>query len=581
VFEKEDQDIDSMGFEGKAGIMRLVRGSIAGLAVTLAVLLCSCGEQRGQLPEAKPADAALYEAEQGRIKQAEATKTKVSPETSRSEEPKLIAAKPPEMPPAEGKIAETKPPAKRADAEREKPQVPQVAEQPDVVAQVGDYVVTRQELEDKLLEKLRSNEISYKSGLKAEDIQDVLTDLMIEKAFIIQGRRENLLENSFWLREMSENDLINALFRKELSPKIKVTEAEIEAKIKKNPKLDRSQAERALRREKAMALRERYYKQIYKKRNVRKLRHNFPKAARIHQRLLYQPKKERRGYWIQKWQIDEELTPEEKGIVLATFDGGKVTLKDWFYTLHKIVPTHRPRDLNTIEGVNRLLEQTLQVALLVAEAKSLGLDKDPAHVKKVRNTEERLIKGQIRNRVIRGLDRPTDEEAKSYFDNHKDEFKSLDTIRIDQIWCSDLATAEQVAEELKEGTRDFESVKRQYSLNKEERPRDVTVKDEGVFFDILWGAEPNQIVGPTKGFYFERAGRSGKWQVRWRVVKILSKRPGKLREFSGSVKRQVKAALFRRRKEKALREYGEQLLKKLPHKIYSEKLKNIDPLTVS
>ena len=41
MFEKEDQDIDSMGFEGKAGIMRLVRGSIAGLAITfLAVLLC-------------------------------------------------------------------------------------------------------------------------------------------------------------------------------------------------------------------------------------------------------------------------------------------------------------------------------------------------------------------------------------------------------------------------------------------------------------------------------------------------------------------------------------------------------------
>lgn len=111
------------------------------------------------------------------------------------------------------------------------------------------------------------------------------------------------------------------------------------------------------------------FEQLCKKLHVEKSRNNFPEAAQIYERLLYHPEQERRGYWITNRQIQEELTEEEKAIVLATFEGGKITLKDWFETLHGMSPVSRPKELNTAKGVEGLLNRALVRAILVGEAK--------------------------------------------------------------------------------------------------------------------------------------------------------------------------------------------------------------------
>ena len=187
------------------------------------------------------------------------------------------------------------------------------------------------------------------------DTESVLLKMIAEKAMMMDGREQNLLEDKLLktkLKEFRERMLANLLLQRELQDKIEVSESEIDGKVKSDPKLSRAKAKSLLKREKAQKLTDKFYGQLYKKRRVQKLSANFGRVVRIHQRLL-RPREGQRMRFIKKKYVEEELTPEEKNLVLATFDGGKMTLEDWFYALCRPSPPRRPKDLHTEKGVER------------------------------------------------------------------------------------------------------------------------------------------------------------------------------------------------------------------------------------
>ncbi|MHC4646850.1 MAG: M56 family metallopeptidase, partial [Planctomycetota bacterium] len=172
-----------------------------------------------------------------------------------------------------------------------------------------------------------------------------------------EATEDDLLENipPFMHRPDRDRALISALVRTEFQDKVKGTDAAMEA---------------------GWQLLDGFYQQICNQRNLRKLSHNLPKVIEAHQRLRYHPQKPRRGYWITNRQIREELTQQEKDTVLATFEGGQVTLEDWFGALSELPPPRRPKDLDTPGQVERLFDNVLKMSILVAEAESRGLDED-------------------------------------------------------------------------------------------------------------------------------------------------------------------------------------------------------------
>jgi hypothetical protein len=447
---------------------------------------------------------------------------------------------------------------------------------PVIVAEIGDHAITYEELEEKLVSELRS--YSGEAG-KRPDANTVLMEMLGEKAMITAGMEENYLEEDKLYIRFYERNLVSILVEKELEGKIKVTDSEIAAKMKADSRLDRERAKKVLERSKSGPLVNKFYSELLKKLNVEKLRYNFPRAGQIHQRLLYRPKKERKGYWIKHSQIDEELTDEEKGLVLVRFTGGKVTLFDWFMALNETSPPNRPKDLNTIEGVERLLERAMKMPIFIGEAKLRGIDKDESFVRRVRQKGDDRLLDIVKRKVSAGRARPTKEEIAAYFNNHKEEFRSPDTLRIDQIWCAGLETAEKVKAELA-GKGDFESVKQKYSLNKEEKAFESSARREGIFFADIWKGEPNEVLGPVKGFYREGVRRQIKWQIKWRVVKILAKKAGKIREYSSGLEREAKGRIRREREGVLLSNYRKELLEKYAPKIYRARIKDIDPFDI-
>jgi hypothetical protein len=444
-----------------------------------------------------------------------------------------------------------------------------------VVAITGNYVITRQELEKRLMTELYPRGYdNYNEQAEPADAETVLMKMIAEKAMVTEARKLGFLKDESLaeqIKEFKEKRLANLLLQKQLQPKLTVTESEIQQRMKADPKLDRARAEAMLKNAKGRMLFAQYYKQICKKLNVTKKTENYLKAAQIHQRLLTQPKKPRKVPFIRIYQVKEELTPEEKDIVLATFDNGKITLKDWFDSLCNSAPPSRPKDLNTPQGVDRLVERALNMPILVTEATSLGLDNDKNLLKQVRDYEDTRLLSKVRSEKYKEIKEPTTDEIMIYFGKNQEAFRTDRTLNIDLIWCQDLKTARQAKTEL-DGGEDFESVKQKYSLNKKTKPFNTYPSGEGLFWEDLWKGDPNDILGPIKGFY-QRS-------IKWRIVKILEKNPGELKGYSENMGRRAKERIVSEQRDAILTKYGDELLKKYPYKIYTEKIKDIDPLDI-
>lgn len=495
-----------------------------------------------------------------------------------AEQAKAIKAKPIEIKPVETK------PAPAQEKPKEQPVVEKPAGPSTVVGKIGDYVVTKGELEKKLTNELRTNPDEYMKEDGTVNTKAALLKMIAEKAMIIEARNKNYLEDKSIkprLKQFKEKILVNSLLRAELEEKIKVTESEIDEMIKSKPKLNRGQAKATLERSKAGRLINRFYSELLKKLHVEKVSANFAKVARIHQRLLLQPKEPRKLQFIRRTQIEKELTPEERNMVLAKFDGGKVTLEDWLSILcQHYSPPSRPKDLNTVKGVEKFLDGVMRTPVFVAEAKLRGLDKDENFVRQVRNEEDKTLLRKVISTKYGEIKKPTKEEIIPYFNKNKEKFRTPEELKIDQIWCQDLKTAQKVKDELSSG-KDFKSAKQQYSLAKKEKVSTTSASREGIFFEKLWNSEPNEIVGPVKGFHFERKQRQGTWQVKWRIVKILQKKQGREKEeYSSSMEEQVKNRMRSEQREAVLARHKKQLLEKYSYDIYSETIKHINPLNI-
>lgn len=448
-------------------------------------------------------------------------------------------------------------------------------EQPVTVGRIAYYVITREELEKKLMTELYPyDHDSYDENAKPADAKTVLMKMLAEKAMIIEARAQGYLKNeaiTTSVKRFMDRKLVNLLFQRIIQGKINITADEITRQMQADPKLDKARAKTLIERAKTSTMLDQYYRQIYSKSGVKKLSQNFPRVIQIHERLLHRPKQTRKASWIQTSQVRVELTQSEKNIVLAQYNSGKITLKDWFQALCDIVPPRRPQNLNTPQGVNQLLERALRMPLLVSEAKTLGLDRNKDLLKQVRDYEDRRLFSEALSAKRKEIKEPTTEQIIAYFGRNKESFGTGKSLKIDLIWCQDLKTAKQARAALDSG-KDFEAVRQQFSLEKKGKPFTTHPGSEGLFWKDLWAGDPNQIVGPVKGFYQQG--------ISWRIVKILEKAPGKEMPYSANMEGQVRSRIMSEQNKALIAQYGKELLKKYPCQIYPDRIKDIDPLDI-
>lgn len=252
------------------------------------------------------------------------------------------------------------------------------AAEPNAVARMGDVVITRAELEERLVRALRPQEEEYVAPHRPVTPESVLREMLAEKAMSMEGRKLGYLQDELIhsnITDAEQQRLAQMAAESCIEERLPAHEADIEAARKADPKLTPDQAKVVVQRQILGQVRT----ELETKFQLKRLEENFVQAALIHQRLLLRPVEPRGAneYWIKNSQVRNELSDQEKDLVLATYQGGQFTLKDWFGLVCNIAPPRRPDDLNTPAGVGRLLENALWTPLFVAEAKVRGYEKDP------------------------------------------------------------------------------------------------------------------------------------------------------------------------------------------------------------
>jgi hypothetical protein len=359
--------------------------------------------------------------------------------------------------------------AEQADTKsktQQEPKTPVVKEaESPVVAKIDDYVITRKELQQKLMDEIRPSDYEQLDEQAGPvDVNEVLLKMIAEKAMVMEARKLGYLQDeevSVVIDRFKNRKLASMVwmqYAKSRENELNITEEEINNQIKANPKLKPAQAKMMLQRQKANQLIEKYYSQLCEKFHWKTESENFSKAVRIYDRLLNKPKEPRKQWWILTTQVRDELTPEERDIVLATYDGGKITLKDWLYALTELSPPSRPKDLNTDKGVEVFLDRISKVPVLVAEAESLGLDKDKEYLQELKGREDMILLSKVMMGKAQDVNEPTEEQITQYFEKNKEKFSTPRTLRIDQIWCENLETANKVKAELESG-KDFDAAR--------------------------------------------------------------------------------------------------------------------------
>lgn len=451
------------------------------------------------------------------------------------------------------------------------------AEPAAVVARIGDYEITKSQLQQRLLQEVRPQREYYGVPDRSVTAESVLREMLAEKAMSMEGRALGYLRDETISDQLEQNRrrrLIQMLLTDYVRQQIPVVPAEIDAQLEAHPELTREQAERRVQAPKAGPVLEKFYAELLDKYEVEKVEENFAEAARIHQRLLTQPATPRGPniYWIMNSQVRDELTEAERNLVLVKYEGGRLTLEDWFKALCQFAPPGRPKNLNTAAGVEALADRALQPFILAAEATARGCDQDEEFLRQMRQIEDVRLLGKVQAEKLGAITKPTEDEIKAYFEAHKELFGTPAAVKIEQIWCQDRQTAQQAREMLDDGAS-WETVRSAHSLVQNDQPHNTYAGAEGPFWHVLWQAEPNDVSGPIRGFYADG--------VKWRVVKVLAKTRGQLQPYSDAVKNRVESAIYTVRRQDILTEYGIELLEKHRYELYTDRIWDIDPLEVT
>lgn len=116
----------------------------------------------------------------------------------------------------------------------------------------------------------------------------------------------------------------------------------------------------------------------------------------------------------------EELSPAQRNMPLAVYQGGVVTAGQYLETQQGSMPTSR-LVLDTTERTRAMLFQLVFRDAMVGAARARGLEKDAEFLKRYRQAAEGQMALLLKNRILNSV-HPDTARVRAYFNAHPDEF---------------------------------------------------------------------------------------------------------------------------------------------------------------
>lgn len=257
---------------------------------------------------------------------------------------------------------------------------------------------------------------------------------------------------------------------------------------------------------------------------------------------------------------------QEKGIKLITWDGGEITLNDLIEKYDRSLA--RAFGMFTDpEAMQKDLENTSMIRLVVTEAEKMGLDEEEDVEKVLEEFQESRLENLVVQREVREKINITEEDIRKYYDENPDQFKKPAQIEIWEIQLDTEAEANRIKRLVNKNN--FEKMAKKYSTDKFFAKKGGfigmrNVNSRGVVSREAFEAGPGgKIFGPVN------------YRRKWVIGMIGSEKEESIRSFKEarpSARGKLNSQMIRER----MAEWEKSLEDNYPVTIYEDKLETLE-----
>jgi len=218
----------------------------------------------------------------------------------------------------------------------------------------------------------------------------------------------------------------------------------------------------------------------------------------------------------------EQLDRNERELVLATWDGGQISLLEYFSLARRFPETSRP-NFDKVDSLAAFVFQLKMEEILAIEATRLGLDQQEYFKDKIDKFKELNMAEIMRSDSIPQLPPPTEEDARTYYDGHKEEFTQPVKIHVYEILLSDEVKAGKLRGEIKNLGQFKEK-----AMDLTERPGKRSVGGDLQYIERQWYPEIFDLAQKTPaGKIAGPVLTRGKYAILW----VSDKLPENVKDF--------------------------------------------------
>ncbi len=256
---------------------------------------------------------------------------------------------------------------------------------------------------------------------------------------------------------------------------------------------------------------------------------------------------------------------EEKPQVLARIENRTITIEDFRREIESLPEFFKPL-LVEPKAKKEFLGKLIDREILILEAEKAGIDKREDVMRKIEECRRGVILEAFISEIMAGKDEVTDEEAKKYYDEHKEEFQLGERIRVRHIVVKTLEEAQEIKKRLERG-EDFAELARKYSISPAAK----------------WGGDLGYIQRGQVGKEFEKAAFSlkkpgdisdiVKTTFGYHIIKLEDRKPPQQLSFE-EVKDKIKNRLKEEKRSKILEEYLKKAKKSYKIEVNEDLLEN-------
>lgn len=264
-----------------------------------------------------------------------------------------------------------------------------------------------------------------------------------------------------------------------------------------------------------------------------------------------------------------KVTPEDKELILATYDRGEFKVSQFLEEFNKIPFPRRPR-ITDPQTFDVWVYQLSLSTLLHQEAIKRGLDKSEGYQEELEDLREQKLAENMQYGVLFKEIEASDEEVNEYYEKNKEMFVQDAEVHVREIMVRTKAEAEELLAQIKSGA-DFSKLAGERSIREESKDRGgdlgyIKRTRYPEIFDYAMKMKKGEVGGPVSIQDF-------KYKKGWSIIELLDKKGGRQKDLD-EVRVMVKNTIKGEKKMKVFDEFLSEMKKKLNVEIYEDVLES-------